>query len=464
MTTHSNIIENNMKWKLFLIIPFCLLISLIIICLMWSFYRNGYYSILSASFAIPYRTPFIDTESVQLAMGCWTRGIDVYALNRCDVFPDTHFNYSPLILRLPSAFADTKFIVPFGISLIIGFCISLAWLPLPKRRGQIVILLLAALSSDTVFALERANFDVMIFLLTFWGAIWAARGKATRTMGYSMFFVATLLKFYPLSVFLLALREPPRVLVRLGAAFGALLGVFVWAFHDEIGRSLAHLPNHHVFTNMFGSNQLGFGLSSLVDTLAGTDTSAVAPPLIGLLCSAICATVALVQGSRPDLRQALAALPTRTGALLVAGAAIISGCFFAADNIGYRGIFMLLVLPGLLALSEIPALHRRFTMAIAAALLVMWGISLQYAIMQASPTRGVGLALSVWLLQQAAWWWLVSQLLSLLVGFAIDSPSGRWLADKPLAAGMRSILNARLGLRIDDAEPNSTTRQRTLVN
>jgi hypothetical protein len=455
--------EKRNKLVFAFVIPFVVFMSLIIICFLWSFYRSEYYFILSESFAIPYRTPFIDTESVQLAMGCWTRGIYVYAANSCDVFPNTHFNYSPLLLRLPSIFSDTKFIMPFGISLIIGFGISLAWLPLPKRRWQIAILLLAVLSSDTVFALERANFDVMIFLLTFWGAIWAARGKSTRTMGYSMFFVATLLKFYPLSLFLLALREPPRVLVRLGAAFGVLLGVFVWVFHDEIGRSLAHLPKLHVFTNLFGSNQLGLGLSTLVDALSGTDTTAVAPPLIRLLCGALCATVALVHGRRPDQRQALVALPARTGALLVAGAAIISGCFFAADNIGYRGILMLLVLPGLLALSENPALHHRFTRTVAAALLVMWGISLQYAIMQASPARGAGLAPFAWLLQQAAWWWLVSQLLSLLVSFAIDSPSGRWLADKPLAAkGGQS--SAPAGAENRCHGPNSAPRQPALVD
>jgi len=257
-----------------------------------------------------------------------------------------------------------------------------------------------------------------------------------------MFFAATLLKFYPLSVCLLALREPPRVLLRLGAAFGALLGVFVWAFHDEIGRSLAHVPNGHVFTNMFGARQLGLGLSRLIDGLSGTDATAVASPLITLSCCAICATVALLQGRRPDLRQAVAALPTRTAALLVAGAAIISGCFFAADNLSYRGILMLLVLPGLLALSENTALHRRFTIAIAAALLVMWGISLQYVIMHALPERGAGLALLIWLLQQAAWWWLMSQLLALLVSFAIDSPSGRWLADQPMAMVWRSMIGS----------------------
>ena len=36
---------------------------------------------------------------------------------------------------------------------------------------------------------------------------------------------------------------------------------------------------------------------------------------------------------------------------LIAGAVLITGCFFAGQNIGYRGIFLLPLFPGLFALS-----------------------------------------------------------------------------------------------------------------
>jgi hypothetical protein len=54
-------------------------------------------------------------------------------------------------------------------------------------------------------------------------------------------------------------------------------------------------------------------------------------------------------------------------------------------------------------------------------------------------------------------------LLSLLVSFAIDSPSGRWLADKPLAAkGGQS--SAPAGAENRCHEPNSAPRQPALVD
>jgi hypothetical protein len=37
---------------------------------------------------------------------------------------------------------------------------------------------------------------------------------------------------------------------------------------------------------------------------------------------------------------------------MVIGSAVIAGCFFAGQSIGYSGIFLLLVIPGLLALSR----------------------------------------------------------------------------------------------------------------
>ena len=53
---------------------------------------------------------------------------------------------------------------------------------------------------------------------------------------------------------------------------------------------------------------------------------------------------------RPGLRHAIAGLGEGERAFLLAGALLVLGCFVAAQNIGYRAVHLLLVLPPLLAL------------------------------------------------------------------------------------------------------------------
>ena len=124
----------------------------------------------------------------------------------------------------------------------------------------------------------------------------------------------------------------------------------------------------------------------------------------------------------------------------MAGAALMCGCFFAGDSVGYRGIFLLLVLPGLLALAEAPALQRRFITTIVAVLALMWSMAIMQAAAQIGTPLGHGIFLLAWLLEQAGWWWVVSQLLSLLVSFAVDSPTWRWLAGRCASAARRAMV------------------------
>ena len=373
-------------------------------------------------------------------MACWSQGIDVYTLNTCDFIPGARFNYSPIILRFPHLLSDTGLANVFGLALAACFSVSMAWLPPPPRPAQLAVLLVACLSSCTVFALERANLDVAVFLLIFWGSLAITRDNAARLIGYGAILLAGLLKYYPLAAFLLVLREPPRVLVRLAATVIVALAAFFGAFHQEIGRAFANLPTITVFGDMVGAHQLRLGVSVMLDGMFGQGTSAVPRALITPASSVVCVAVAVMYGTGSRQRAALAALPARTGILLMAGAALMCGCFFAGDSVGYRGIFLLLVLPGLLALAEAPALQRRFITTIVAVLALMWSMAIMQAAAQIGTPLGHGIFLLAWLLEQAGWWWVVSQLLSLLVSFAVDSPTWRWLAGRCASAARRAMV------------------------
>ena len=135
-------------------------------------------------------------------------------------------------------------------------------------------------------------------------------------------------------------------------------------------------------------------------------------------------------------RRAFAALPRRDAIFLLLGAAIICGCFFAVQNIVYRGVFMLLTLPGLMKLANSdmpPALRRVVAATLVAVLYVLWNFTLQQVVYATTGvvlrpiTNGPIIAYLYWLSQQLAIWWVVATLLAVLASFALHSTAVRAL-------------------------------------
>ena len=114
---------------------------------------------------------------------------------------------------------------------------------------------------------------------------------------------------------------------------------------------------------------------------------------------------------------------------MVIGSAVIAGCFFAGQSIGYRGIFLLLVMPGLLALSR-TAVRGLRALCLGSAIvivLLMWGECLRQAL-----EGGFGF----WLLRELGWWWSVSIMLALVADFLQESPvlrgASAWFGGQPV--------------------------------
>jgi len=113
----------------------------------------------------------------------------------------------------------------------------------------------------------------------------------------------------------------------------------------------------------------------------------------------------------------------------VIGSAVIAGCFFAGQSIGYRGIFLLLVMPGLLALSR-SAMRELRALCLGSAIvivLLMWGECLRQAL---------GGGFGFWLLRELGWWWSISVMLALVGDFLRESPvlrgASAWLTRQPV--------------------------------
>ncbi len=115
---------------------------------------------------------------------------------------------------------------------------------------------------------------------------------------------------------------------------------------------------------------------------------------------------------------------------LVVGSTLLVGCFFAGQSIGYRGIFLLFVLPGLLAMARIAAdsVSRRLcrTTAIIVVLL-MWEECIRngMARLDMPPLADALSQLTVWLARELAWWWIVSVMTAILLSFLAESETVR---------------------------------------
>ncbi len=354
--------------------------------------------------------PFLDLHNIIAAIDCWQEGVDVYHTNPCDLLGRPHI-YSPLWLRLPWLLGDPGLLHPIGIAMDLAFVVAVAMLPCPAGWRQRAAMLLGVVSPDTAYAMERANVDVLIFTAVTLGTLLLAGRLAARVAGHGLFLAMGLLKFYPLVLLALMLRERPRVALALLAGAGAVVLLAVLPLAGEFRVALAGIYPHPWFSGTFGAGQLPGGVAQRM----GEGPALAMVFWLGLAGAAAVATWRL--GRDPALAARLASLPTHQSNMLLAGALLICGCFLAGQSVEYRAIFLLLALPALLHLAGGGARAGVFALASAAVVLLMWEPVLRRLVAHGWPASGLVLSppsFALWLAREALWWLLVAVLLALV--------------------------------------------------
>lgn len=154
-----------------------------------------------------------------------------------------------------------------------------------------------------------------------------------------------------------------------------------------------------------------------------------------------------------SLASAFAKMPERDAMFLVIGAALVVGCFFTGLSNAYRGIHLIFVVVGLIAMRRVtdnPATRAMLTRAITIVLLLMWEALVRQALPHKIPGPGLpGLALSAsavfWFIREVLWWRLAALLLGMLAIFgfrtelaaAVQQWSRLQLAHKSIRTGNR---------------------------
>jgi hypothetical protein len=407
-----------------LFVPLCGLFLLTIFGVLYRVDPALYTRVLVWLIKEPFPHPFIDWEWIPSAVRCWQRGVDVYADNTCyEAIEHGRHGYSPLWLRMTFLPYGNEWLTPFGLGFAVLFFAALACLPGARSSGGLCVIALATFSPLTTFALERGNVDLLMFLLVIAGVSCWFGPTPRRLVGYSLFIVGGLLKFYPFVLLFLAVRERPLIFAGICAVTGAVLAGFGMIFSQELARIGANIPAGVPFDNVFAATSLSHGIAIILlppaeQKLVGTAGM--------LLLTLVAAGYAIKIESRFSLANALDTMPRRDAGFLVAGSALVCGCFFAGQNVDYRAIMLLPTLPGLLFLaSSLPERSGRALFAASAWTVVplMWVFFIQQVITAAFGRRGM-VAFAHWLLDQVLWWSIVTVLLAVLLGFFRRSEIG----------------------------------------
>jgi hypothetical protein len=411
---------------------YCLAIPIGVLCLyaiMAGLWLSGAHSLYFGALRLlgvePFSFPFLDTHAVLAAAECGRQGIQVYLSNPCDALGRPHA-YSPLWLAIAPGSLGTSATGWVGASLDLLFLFSLAVVLRPRTARELLILGAAAVSPMTVYALERANNDLLIFLLVICGAMLFTFPRPYRLFSYGLFVAAGLLKYYPLALVVLAASEERQDGLVIAAAAILALVFFAVAFYPELSLAAASIPaGASYFTDAFSACNLPFGFAEALGK--GVARSLIAGSLLAALSGV--AVARTLRTARLLGRQQLDWAP-REARFLVIGGLLIAACFFAGQNIGYRGILLLPVLSGLVCLHrsvEDREVRRFCGRMIAAVLFVMWEECFRHALHAAlSPVPGAGLSsraeVFFWLGRELVWWWLVVGLAALVLAFLRQSP------------------------------------------
>lgn len=387
--------------------------------------QSLYVALLTASGIGVGKVPFLDLHAVTAAIECHGRGIDVYLADPCDILGRPHV-YSPLWLDLAPGFVRDQDAAWLGAGLDLLVILSLPLIIRPRSLAEFSLFLLATTSTMVVYALERANIDIVVFLLAV-GAGVLYRRPRFHGVSYALCVIGACLKYYPLAGLILLMRERGRRLLLPLAGVAAALAGFVLVYAGELRVALGNIPAAaSVYTDSFSARNLPAGIVDLLSWSPGAGRLAAAAIFLLLLYSAA--------GRARRLSRVLAAAndaaPEPEATCLFLGASLVLFCFLASENVGYRGILFLLVLPGLVTRRRAAAeAERRWLSAmIAAVLVVMWGEFLRrgmdgaMAAMAMPEWAMARLELLFWLGRELLWWWLAAGLAALVLDAVRRAP------------------------------------------
>ena len=408
--------------------------------LLWIIWPVLYHQVMTVLSIGPASFPFSDAHGWLSWIECRARGYDVLASNACDPLNHT-MNYSPIFLDLPAWLqrSDTQAV---GLATSGSFLLTLPFLLRPSSLPEFCTACVAAVSTSVIFAVERANIDVLIFTLVAAAILLRRFRTALPYSPYAIFLVGGLLKFYPLVLLSTSIRERPWAFVAVVAASAIIVSGVAFVHWAELGKILGSQPPFIVWGDTFGARELPIGFAYFIPNIEFAPLLAIECVCIASFCFAARIFVRL-----RDEELSFQSCGSSWDAL-VFGSLLIVGCFFSGQNAGYRSIFLLLLLPGLRDMAtgvSKPGLKAVLSATQIAVFLLLWKDFFRRALEELLRPTGKehGLAqlpyFLFFVLRELNWWFIIAVASAVAAVFFYRSHTFRWtvslLQRAPQAAG-----------------------------
>jgi hypothetical protein len=290
---------------------------------------------------------FFDARNVAAAVECSQLGYDPLVDNPCDPWGRAMF-YPRVWLLLRVTGLEQRHTVLFGTVVVTVFVLSLLLLLPRLSLVEGLVVAAAACSPAVMFAVERANMDLVIFSgIALAGVVWRRGTAAAEYAAVAIVLLMAVAKLYPavaLLGFLLARRRGTRA-----AAGAALLffAAYVVATRDDVA-TISSTATQGQYYSYGARILLGRVYHGVVgDQWGGSRTLAQ----VLVLLAVVLLVLGLWLWLRHRSHHSPAAVPLPETADLVAfrmGALIYVGTFVIGNSFDYRLVFLLLTLPLLL--------------------------------------------------------------------------------------------------------------------
>jgi len=218
------------KSKTFL--SYSLLISFTLICLYLAFPEIIYSYFVPEVQVDDENILFLDWKVIISSLECQAMGIDVYNANPCDPI-SRKYNYGRILLFIPYI-AEYKNFYNFYFPLFVNFvfvCVIAVHFK-TKSLTQILLFFLVIFNPSTLLLMERLNFDIIVFLFIFLLCYFRS-----NLLNFLVILFLTLAKFYPISLLSLFFfdhnKKSSRIFIPLALVLVFLVIVIFFVFIDN---------------------------------------------------------------------------------------------------------------------------------------------------------------------------------------------------------------------------------------
>jgi hypothetical protein len=209
---------------------------------------------LWAYVGVPHMEPlFLDFHAILSALECHSRGINVFESNPCDVLSRPHV-YGRLWLKLGTLGVSAPHLFSIGLVTGTGLMLLVVFLVRPTTGGELAKSFLILFSSAVTLGIERANNDLIIFILLALSAfLFTMKDKVSYVLGLVLIYLSSLLKIYPSVLFgavLFIARRSVRDFIFITGCTTALAGIWLATNLSEILllKNIAPAPIDHYAT------------------------------------------------------------------------------------------------------------------------------------------------------------------------------------------------------------------------